>query len=463
MYDLLIIGGGPAGYAAAIRAARLGGRVLVAEADQAGGTCLHYGCIPAKVLTEAARQAENGRAALASGLFSGEIHIRPDTIAVRQQEIISSLYQGLTHLLRTNRVTMVKGRALARGPGRAVIVSPEGKHEEVTARKMLIATGSRENRPTFTGASLLHSIEDSLTPPGAVCRVAVVGGGASGLELAGAYQALGFDVVVIEQEKIILPMLEDEEISKWLAFILRRRGVRIHTSSRVTEVWEDGKDTRLLFNSAAGQTELTVDLAVLAAGRSPNLDVLGEGLQGLEIDAHGAIVVNQLMETGVPGVYAAGDVTGPPLLAHLAYAEGITAAENAMGRQRKIERQAVPHFLGTSPQLAWVGLTEQQAARAGLEYSVGRFDFAANSCAQITGRTEGFVKIVSDQGEGTVLGMQILGERAPELIMEGALAVQNRLHFSSLARAIHPHPTLSEAVWEAALALNGGALHEPRK
>jgi dihydrolipoamide dehydrogenase len=452
VYDLIIIGGGPAGYAAAVRAAQLGGRVLLVEEAKAGGLCLHRGCVPAKVLQEFARTLTAARE-----VWEGKFCAPPDIVAMRQKKVISELYQGLLHMLHSRRIEMLQGTATLTDTGKVSVTRVTGL-EEFTARSVLIATGSKEIMPAFHG---VHSVAESLTPPSEPCRIVIIGGGNTGIELASAYAALGFTVSVVEKDCYLLPALADDEMRKWLGFLFKRRGISIHTATRVKGIRERNREFFLQLESGRTEKELVTDMIIAAMGRVPNLDVVAENLLiKISINEHGGIKVNEFMETSLSGVYAAGDVTGPPMLAHVAYAEGIVAADNVMGSLHAMQRKPVPHILNAEPQAAWTGLTESQAKKAGLRCRTGSFSFTANGCARIHGKAEGFVRIVALEEDDTVVGMQILGGHAAEMIMEGVLAVQNRLKATDIAHAIHPHPTFSEAIWEAALAMGDGALHE---
>lgn len=460
MYDLLIIGGGPAGYAAALRAAQLGGRVLLVEAKKVGGTCLHRGCIPAKVLYKCASAVDSARDALIRGLLAGNLKVTPEMVSARRQEVVSGLYQGLLLLLQRKGIETITGTARLLGPTRIAVEGKAGTRE-ILANNILIATGSQESSPAFPGAKLLRGVEDSLSPPEELCRVVIVGGGNSGLELGSAYASLGYSVTIIEQGKRILPALPDDECGKWLGFMFRRRGITVYTGTVVVEARQADRKIHLTVETAGAQEKIEADLAIAATGRLPYLGVLAENFNGLEKNQSGGIRVNERQETSMPGVYAAGDVTGPPMLAHLAYAEGIAAAENALGMASTVDCRAVPQFVSANPEAAWVGMTEKEASLAGLRCKVGMFPFAASGIAQVDGRTGGFVKLVALQDGGLVVGMQVIGGRASEMIMEGVLAIRQGLTFAALADAIHPHPTFSEAVWEAALALKGSTLHAP--
>ena len=460
MYDLLIAGGGPAGYAAAVRAAQLGGRVLLVEADKVGGTCLHRGCIPAKVLHKCASAVDEARDALKRGLLTGNAKANPEMVSTRRQEVVSALHQGLLLLLQRKGIETIAGTARLIGPARVAVDGTAGT-SEIVANNILLAAGSQESSPSFPGAKFLRGVEESLSPPADPCRVVIVGGGNSGLELGSAYASLGFSVTIIEQAKSLLPALDDDECGKWLGFLFRRRGITVYTGANVLEIHQADRNVHLTVQTAGKQETIEADMAIAATGRIPCLSVLGDNLNDLEKNSSSGIRVNERQETSIPGVYAAGDLTGPPMLAHVAYAEGMAAAENALGFSSTVDYRAVPQFVSANPETAWVGMTEKEALQAGLACKAGIFPFAASGIAQVDGRTGGFVKIVALQEGDLVVGMQVIGGPASEMIMEGVLAIREGLTYAALACAIHPHPTYSEAVWEAALSLKGSTLHAP--
>ncbi len=459
MLDLIVIGGGAAGYAAALRTAQLGGKVILVEKEKLGGTCLHRGCIPSKVLYRQSAVVEDYRTALKSGLFAGEGAINLKAVADRQDKVVQQLYLGLEDLFRQRDIPVVHGCALVEGVGR---VRVEGVKKEVClSRNILIANGSRERTFTFSPMEGVQGAEESLKLPQQPCRVAVIGGGNTGLELASAYASFGFSVTVMEKEKVLLPALQDEEISKWLGFLIKRRGLKIVTGTvlhNIDQAEKDGKrELKIMFSRAGKEQVLCVDLIINASGREPRLDVFAPGCVGVKHTANG-IIVNNLMETSTKGIYAAGDVTGSPMLAHRAYFEGITAAENVMGMARELDWRAVPACLSARPGVAWVGLTEQQARDEGLNPQVGRFPFSASGAAVLKEEEEGFIKLIAGE-DGVILGMQVLGNAAEELIMEGTLAVRHGLSVKQLRETIHPHPTRHESIWEACLSLEGFPMH----
>lgn len=456
MLDLIVIGGGVAGYAAALRTSQLGGKVLLVEKDKLGGTCLHRGCIPSKVLFQQSAVVEDYRSALKSGLFEDEATIKLEAVANRQNEVVHRLYLGLEYLFRKRDIPVIHGCALIEGAGRVLV--EKDNVEYYKTRNILIATGSEEKKLAVPGSSFALSAEDALAPPAAPCSVVIIGGGNTGLELASAYSSLGFKVAVVEKEKFILPSLGDRDTSNWLSFLFKRRGIEIIPSTEI-EAIQGAKEgpKKVVLKTRSGFKELEAELVIASLGRTPRTEAVDDSL-GIVKTPQG-VAVNEKQETGVAGIYAAGDVTGPPMLAHLAYFEGITAAENALGGDVFLGKNSIPACLAANPSLAWVGLTEEMAKEKGINYRVGRFDFGANSRAVLEGRGEGFVKVIVGEEKGYVLGMQVLGHTAEELIMQGALAIRNCLTFEQLTKTIHPHPTFSEALWEAYLSVQGDSLH----
>ena len=459
MLDLIVIGGGAAGYAAALRTAQLGGKVLLVEKNKLGGTCLHRGCIPSKVLFQQSATVEDYQAALKSGLLENGAVIKLEAVAKRQAEVVERLFLGLEDLFKKRDVAVIQGRALVEEVGRVRIENELKKVYET--KNILIAVGSREKSPPFPGIKNILGAEESLTLPQQPCSVAVIGGGNTGLELASAYISFGFDVTVMEKEKVLLPSLQDEEMSKWLGFLLKRRGLKILTGTdlKTIEQAEKSGKKKLKINFSRSGTAglLEVDRIIVASGREPRLDVFTPGFTGVKYSADG-ILVNIRMETTQKGIYAAGDVTGEPMLAHRAYFEGITAAENIMGMDRELDLKAVPAYLAARPGVAWVGITEKQAGDLGLDPQVGRFSFGASGAAVLKGKGEGFVQLVTGKN-GVILGMQVLGDAAEELIMEGTLAVRHGLTVKQLKETMHPHPTLHESIWEICLSLDGLPMH----
>lgn len=460
MLDLIVIGGGAAGYAAALRTAQLGGKVLLVEKEKLGGTCLHRGCIPSKVLIHQSAIVEDYQAALKSGLLGNGSAIKLEAVAKKQAEVVEQLLLGLEDLFKKRNVAVIQGRALVEEMGRVRIEDEFKKVYET--RNILVAVGSQEKSIPFPGIKGILGAEESLTLPQQPCSVAVIGGGNTGLELASAYASFGFGVTVMEKEKVLLPALQDEEISKWLGFLLKRRGLKILTGTELkaieqTEKKDGERKLKINFSRSGTAGLLDVDRIIVASGREPCLDVFTPGFTGVKYSAHG-ILINKRMETTKKGIYAAGDVTGEPMLAHRAYFEGITAAENIMGMDRELDLKAVPAYLAARPGVAWVGITEKQARDLGLDPQVGRFSFGASGAAVLKGKKEGFVKLVTGTN-GVILGMQILGDAAEELIMEGTLAVRHGLTVKQLKETMHPHPTLHESIWETCLSLEGLPMH----
>lgn len=455
MYDLIVIGGGPAGCAAALRAAQMGGQVLLVEKDKLGGACLHWGCIPSKVLFHHSEILESYRDALDNNLIEGSITFNVDRANKRQKEVVEQLYLGLQDLFSKSNIEIVVGRALVRGAG-SVLVTNEVEQEFV-GRNILIAGGLQKSSFSYSGATGVQEVEQSLQLPSKPCRVAVIGGGNTGLELASAYSSFDFNVTVVEKEKLLIPALRDEELSKWLAFFLKRRGLKLFTGSTVENIKQiDGPNNPIMqiVISRSGKEEvINADLIINASGRKPCLDFLAPECAIVKSTTN-CLSVNEYMETSVKGIYAAGDITGPPMLASLAYFEGITAAMNAMGVKKKLNKDAVPSIVAARPAVAWVGLTEKEATEKGIKPQKDSFPFASCGAAVIRGEEEGFVKLIAGE-DGIVIGMQVLGASAEELIMEGTLAIRHGLNIQELSETIHPHPTQHEAVWETSLLMNG--------
>lgn len=452
---MIIIGGGPAGCAAALRAAQMGGQVLLVEKDKLGGACLHWGCVPSKVLFHHSEIVEKCRDALNNNLIEGSITVNVDRANQRQKEVVEQLYLGLQDLFLKSNIEIVTGRARVRGAGRVLVTNEV--EQEYAGRNILIAGGLQKSAFPYSGTAGVQEVEQSLQLPSKPCRVVVIGGGNTGLELASAYSSFGFSVAVIEQEKLLIPALRDEELSKWLAFFLKRRGLKLFTGSTVESIKRiNGPSTPVMVVSISrsGREEvINADLVINASGRKPSLDFLAPECALAEAKAN-YIAVNDYMETSVKGIYAAGDITGPPMLASLAYFEGITAAMNAMGAKKKLNKEAVPSIIAARPAVAWVGLTEKQAAEKGLKPKKDSFPFASSGAAVIKGEEEGFIKLVAAE-DGVIIGMQVLGASAEELIMEGTLAIRHGLNIKELSETIHPHPTQHEAVWETSLLMNG--------
>jgi len=457
IYDVIVIGTGPGGYHAAIRAAQLGKRVLAVEAEHVGGVCLNVGCIPTKALLHAAEELEGIKHGAAFGLEVKEARMDLKKLAGWRDGIVKQLTSGVSQLLKGNKVELKTG--FARFVDKNTI---EVGGERIQGKAFIVATGSEPNTlPGFevdqkdivdsTGAL---RIEDKFPK-----RMLSIGGGAIGLEFAQVYKRLGAEVTVIEFMGQILPAA-DPETAGLLAKILTKQGIAIRTNTKGVKVErkKDGLHVTLEDLKSGQQDTLVVDKILVATGRRPRGKGLGLEAIGVKVDERGYVPTNEKMETNVPGIYAIGDVTRPPLLAHKAMKEGLIAAENAAGGNAVMDYQ-IPNVVYTSPEWAAVGMTEEEASKAGYKVKVGKFPLAASGRAMTLDATEGLIKLVGDAETDLLLGGHIVGPSASDLIAELALALEMGATVTDVALTVHAHPTLSEGIMEAAEHLHRQAIH----
>ncbi len=473
MYDVAIIGGGPGGYVAAVRAAQLGAKVALIEQAELGGVCLNLGCIPTKAMLRSAEVYTLAGEAESFGVRVSGAELDFGRVMARKDQIVKGLVNGLNRLMAANGIEVLRARGHLLAPNRVEAAPGEGEPRQVEARSVILATGSNPLFLLLPGLDLPGVItsDGALALESLPASVVVVGGGVVGVEFASIFHAFGCRVTVVEMLPSLLPPA-DEEISRRLALNFRRRGIQVHTGTRLKAVEAAGPGDgpfgppkRVVCETEKGETAaFDGEVVLIAIGRRPNLARLGLEAVGVRFDHRSGIQVDDGMQTSVPGVYAAGDVTGGTMLAHAAFAQGIIAAERAMGHPASWAGQVVPSCVFTFPEVAWAGLTEQQARARGLEVEVGRFPFAALGKAQLAGETDGLCKIIAERtgepGEGRVLGVHLMGPAATELVQEGVLAVRLGVRARELADTIHPHPTLVEALGEAAHALMGRPLHQ---
>ncbi len=452
-YQLTVIGGGPGGYTAALRAAALGIKTLLIEKECLGGTCLHHGCIPTKVLTHSALFYRNIKKAEKFGFSTGKISFSFLKIQERKREVVGQLTAGLNTLLNNARVDILFGEARVLSPSRVLVRISSGKEKEIATEKLILAFGSEELFPSFPGVDLPGVItsREILALEQVPTSLAIVGGGVIGLEVASIFSSFGSSVTVIECCERILRK-SDQEMVRRLSVYLRRQGIKILTNSSVKSIAEHPEGLALTIAGRGGENIVPVEKVLISVGRKPSRG--GQSLESLGIDCSPAgIIVSDRMETSLPHVYAVGDAVAPNyFLAHVAAHQGIVAAENVAGLESAFKGDVVPMCLFTDPELASAGLTEESAREKGCEIKVGKFNFAANGKAVSQGEGDGVVKIIADARDGKLLGVHILGPHASDLIQEGTLAVAKGLKTVDLAELIHPHPTLSETLWEAALS-----------
>ena len=456
-YDIVIIGGGPGGYVAAIRAAQLGAKVVLVEKGRVGGTCLNRGCIPTKALVRSVEALQLVENAPAFGVIVEEPAFDFARIMARKDEIVARLVGGVEGLLKAHRVEVVSGTATIPKAGLVLVRVANGDHR-LAAKNIIIATGSVPARPPIAGldAPGVLTSADVLELKEAPDSLAVIGGGVIGLEFASIFHALGTRVIVLEMLPTLLPTVDGELARRYKSY-LQREGVEVRLRARVEEIRP--KADGLAVRVADSGEEVEAEKVLVATGRVPCTEGLGLDELGVKRE-RGAIVVDEHLATNVPGVYAIGDVTGGVMLAHLASRQGEVAVENILGHPVAMDYRAVPNCVFTLPEIAGVGLTEQAAKAEGLDYEVARFPFAASGRALTIGETTGLVKLICESESGKVLGVHIMGPHASDLIAEGALAIQMGATARDIAETIHAHPTLPEAIMEAAKAAAfGQAIH----
>lgn len=456
-YDITIIGAGPGGYVAAIRAAQMGARVALVESGQVGGTCLNRGCIPTKALAASAEAFLQASQAKAFGVETDAVTPNYGAMQKRASDVVQKLTKGVNYLLNKNKVEFITGKASFINPKTLAI--DDGKQTtNLTSKHVIIATGSKPLVfPSFAydGERVITSDEvlNLQTLPNSLV---IIGGGVIGCEYASIFAALGTKVTVIEALPAILPSIDDE-ITRLLTSYLRRRRVDIHTNTRVSAVQHDGAKVQVLLEGAA---PIACDLVMLAVGRRAHTTGLNLEAAGVAVNKKGEVIVDAHMKTSAEGVYAIGDVTGTPWkLAHMASRQGVVAVENILGQHTKMNYNAVPAAVFTDPEIATVGLSTQAAQEAGIEVTTAKFPFMACGKALASGQTAGFVKVVAEKQSGKLLGAHIIGPQASVLIAEATLALQQELTAKELETVIHAHPTLPEAFYEAVAGIEGLAIH----
>ena len=451
-FDVVVVGGGPGGYVAALRAAQLGAATAIVEKDRMGGTCLVRGCIPTKALLQSSELYSLAKAGAPFGVVADNIAFDWAAAQKRKTAVVDQLVKGVEGLLKAGGVTMVRGAAKLAGGGAIDVAG-----ERLPAKNIVIATGSAVSSIPLKGAELTIDSDAILELKEIPPRLAVIGGGVVGMEFAAMFAALGSKVTVLEMLPQILPMVETDLVNVY-AKHLAGLGGEIHTDSKVDAVVKVRSGLQVRFSTGGEGGAVDADQVLLAVGRSPYTEGLGAEAAGVKLE-RGRVVVDDHLRTSAQGVWAIGDVIGGIMLAHVASYEGICAVENIAGHARVPDYHAAPNCVYTDPEIAHVGLGEKEAKERGLEIRIGRFPFAASGRALTLGQSEGFVKVVADAGSGRLLGVHIIGPRATDLIAEATLAVQNGLTLGQLDLTIHAHPTLPESLMEAALAAQGRAIH----
>jgi dihydrolipoamide dehydrogenase len=463
-YDLIVIGTGPGGYVCAIRAAQLGMKVAVVEKDKTfGGTCLNIGCIPSKALLHASELFdEAGEKFGKMGIKVGAPKLDLAAMMKFKDEGVDGNVKGVAFLLKKNKVDTFQGFGRITAPGKVDVKAADGKTQTLDTKAIVIATGSDVARlkgieidekrvVSSTGALVLDKVPE---------RLLVVGAGVIGLELGSVWRRLGAEVIVVEFLDRILPGT-DLDVAKQFQRLLQKQGLTFKLSSKVTAVDASGKKLKAMVEPAAGGAAeaIEADVVLVAIGRGPFTEGLGLEDVGVQKDNRGRVVVDAHFATNVPGIYAIGDVIAGPMLAHKAEDEGVAVAEIIAGQAGHVNYDVIPNVVYTYPELASVGKSEEELKDAGITYNVGKFPFTANGRAKVNLQTEGFVKILADAKTDRVLGVHILGPDAGNMIAEAAVAMEFGAAAEDIARTCHAHPTLTEAVKEAALAVGKRSIH----
>ncbi|MEM6993207.1 MAG: dihydrolipoyl dehydrogenase [Myxococcota bacterium] len=462
-FDLIVIGAGPGGYVSAIRAAQLGLKTACIDKNEAmGGTCLRVGCIPSKALLESSeRYYEAKKGALSEhGIAVGNVELDLAALLARKDKVVSQLTNGVKGLLDKNKVETFRGTGRLAGNGQVVVTGAGGTQMTLSAKNILIATGSEP--ATIPGVELdwdrIGTSTEALSYPTVPEHLIVIGAGYIGLEMGSVWRRLGAKVTVLEYMPKFLPAI-DVDIAKLAARVFKKQGLEIRLGVKVTKAQAAGETVTVTFEGKDGTESIAGDRVLVATGRRPNTDGLGAAELGIAMNKRGYIEVDDHYRTSVPGVWAIGDVVPGPMLAHKAEEEGVAAVETMAGQPGHVNYDAIPGIIYTHPEVAGVGKTEQELKEAGIPYKKGSFPFMANGRAKAMGETDGMVKILAHEGTDRILGFHVLGPHASDLAAEGAVAIEFSACAEDLARSVHAHPTLSEVVKEAALAVGGRVIH----
>jgi dihydrolipoamide dehydrogenase len=463
-YDLVVVGGGPGGYVAAIRAAQLGMHTACVEArGSLGGTCLNVGCIPSKALLQSSELYAEARHGLeAHGIKAKGVSLDLDAMMDRKDGVVEDLTKGIEYLLRKNKVEYVAGHGRLGAAGAVAVALNEGGARTLKAPRIIIATGSEPT--TLPGVEIdekrIVSSTGALDLEAVPGTLVVIGGGYIGLELGSVWARLGARVTVVEFLDRLVPGM-DGEITKHLQRVLKKQGLAFKLNTKVTAAKTKKSGVELSIEPAQGgkAEKLVADVVLVSIGRRPYTDGLGLAEVGLKADNQGRIPVNERFETAVAGIYAIGDVIAGPMLAHKAEGDGISCVETMAGQAAHVDYGKVPGVVYTAPEVAAVGWTEEQLKEAGVAYKAGKFPFSANARGRVNATTDGFVKILADEKTDAILGVHIIGADAGTMIAEAVLAMAFGGSAEDVARTCHAHPTLNEAVKEAALAVAGRPIH----
>ena len=467
-YDVIVIGGGPAGYVAAIRAAQLGLSTACVEQwinkqdkPALGGTCLNVGCIPSKALLESTELFDVARNNFPDlGINVGEVSLDVPKMIDRKDKVVQELTGGIEMLFKQNGIDWLKGKGQLLSDKKVKVTAQDGKETEYQAGNVIIATGSVpiELSATPLEGDIVVDSAGALDWQSVPERVCVIGAGVIGLELGSVWRRLGSEVVLLEAQDTFLPMV-DKAIAREAQRTFKKQGLDIRLATRVTGSTVKGGKVNVGFSDKDGEHEEVFDKLIVAVGRRAYTDNVCADEANVEKDERGLFHVNEFCETNVPGVYAIGDVVRGPMLAHKGSEEGVMAAERIAGEHGSVNYDVMPNVIYTHPEVAWVGKTEEQLKSEGVDYQVGSFPFAASGRAKAKGDTSGMVKVIRDKKSDRMLGAHLIGPSASELLAQSVLAMEFDATIEDIAHTIHAHPTLSEAMHEAALSADGRAIH----
>ena len=458
-YDLIILGSGPGGYVAAIRASQLGLKTAIIEKESLGGICLNWGCIPTKALIKSAEVFDYLKHAEDYGLKIKEYDKDFNAVVNRSRNVANTMSKGVNFLMKKNKIDVIIGHGTLL-PGKKVLVQSENEEKEVSAEHIIIATGARARELTNLKPDGKKIIEyrKAMTLKKQPKKMVIVGSGAIGVEFAYFYNAMGTEVTIVEYQPRIVPV-EDEDISKQMEKIFVKSGIKVLTSSEVKEVQENGKTLKVIIEKDGKSSDIDADVVLSAVGIKANIENIGLEELGVNVE-NDKIVVDSFYNTNVPGYYAIGDVTGGQSLAHVASAEGIICVEKIAGLDvDKLDYENIPGCTYSQPEIASVGLTELQAKEKGYELKVGKFPFTASGKAQASGTPDGFIKVIFDAKYGEWLGCHMIGSGVTDMIAEAVLGRKLETTGHEVLKSVHPHPTMSEAVMEAVADAYGEVIH----
>ncbi|GAA0335090.1 dihydrolipoyl dehydrogenase [Oceanobacillus oncorhynchi subsp. oncorhynchi] len=456
-YDVIVVGGGPGGYVSALRAAKYGKKTALVESEFLGGTCLNKGCIPSKTLLRHSEIIEDIKKAQSWGINTGELSFSFDEMLQRKDSVIQKLRNGINHLIRSGEVALYNGKGNIK-PNKEVEVHTEQEVKRIQGDKIIIATGGSPAIPAIEGldTATYHTTDTIFDIDQIPSSIAIIGGGVIGVEMANLFSSLNTEVTIIEMEKRIIST-EDEEASKVLLKNLKKKGINVLTKQKVASVYQsESKKTVFVSSSNGKETAIEVEQLLLAVGRKPNLSAVEQ----LDIKRKGPFIdVNEYLETSMQDVFAVGDVIGGLQLAHVASAEGLTAVENLDEKRKQMNYSHMPRCIYTQPEIASVGMTEKEVKDKGITYKVNKQPLSGNGKALAMGETEGFMKIITEEKYGEILGVVLAGAHVTEMISQSASYMQLEGTVDELAELTQPHPALSEGIMETANALIGKGIH----